>query len=242
MSRVFAIVPAAGGGTRYGGALAKQYAPIDARPMLEHTIERLRTSIPIERMVVALAPNDREYEARIAPRPGVEPARCGGTTRAATVKNALDALAPLCAADDWILFHDAARPCVPRDALARLAGALADDAVGGLLAVPVTDTLKRADDNERAPRAVATYDRQGLWQAQTPQMFRFHVVQQALAANGTESMTDEAQAVEALAAGGRCASPRMVMGSAENIKVTYAHDLALAQAILALQAQRERSP
>jgi 2-C-methyl-D-erythritol 4-phosphate cytidylyltransferase len=126
---------------------------------------------------------------------------------------------------------------VPVSALRRLFAALADDPVGGLLAVPVADTLKRAAQaapSETAPRVLATEDRSGLWQAQTPQMFRYRVLAAALARPGAQDATDEACAVEALAATGACAMPRLVPGSARNIKITYAADLALAAAILAL--------
>ena len=241
MSRVFAIVAAAGGGTRFGAGVAKQYAALDGKPMLEWSIERLRASIPLARLVVAIAPEDRDYEANLAQWPEVEALRCGGATRGASVKNALVHLAPLCAADDWILVHDAARPCVPREALSRLLRGLADDPVGGLLAIPVTDTLKRGDDDPTAPRVTGTQDRQGLWQAQTPQMFRYSILSAALASPKSSDATDEAGAVEALAADGKCGRPQLILGSAENVKVTYANDLKLAAAILKAQLERERS-
>jgi 2-C-methyl-D-erythritol 4-phosphate cytidylyltransferase len=126
---------------------------------------------------------------------------------------------------------------VPVDAVLRLVAELAGDTVGGLLAVPVADTLKREDADE--PRRVAaTESRVRLWQAQTPQMFRFAVLRAALALPGALDATDESQAVEALAATGACARPRLVAGSAQNIKVTYASDLALAASILAAQEGR----
>jgi 2-C-methyl-D-erythritol 4-phosphate cytidylyltransferase len=167
---------------------------------------------------------------------GVAALHCGGATRAETVANALAALAARSDDDDWILVHDAARPCIPADALQRLATELADDAVGGLLAVPVADTLKR-EDRATPARVLRTEDRAGLWQAQTPQMFRYGVLRAALALPGALRATDEAAAVESLAATGACAPPWLIMGSALNIKITYATDLALAAAILALQEQ-----
>jgi 2-C-methyl-D-erythritol 4-phosphate cytidylyltransferase len=130
--------------------------------------------------------------------------------------------------------HDAARPCVPKAALLRLIAQLWDDAVGGLLAIPVADTLKRADTvagvNAQAPRVLATEDRSELWRAQTPQMFRYRVLCQALAGEEGASVTDESQAVERL--GHR---PRLVPGSPANVKVTWPDDLALAAAVLAAQ-------
>jgi 2-C-methyl-D-erythritol 4-phosphate cytidylyltransferase len=130
--------------------------------------------------------------------------------------------------------HDAARPCVPVDAILRLTAALADDAVGGLLAVPIADTLKR-DDPAGSGRVLCTEERAGLWQAQTPQMFRYGILRIAFALPGALATTDEAQAIEALAATGACARPRLVSGSTLNVKVTYPSDLALAGAILATQ-------
>jgi len=186
---------------------------------------------------VAIAPDDTRYEHAMGERDGVVAVRCGGLTRAATVRGALDWLAGRCAADDWVLVHDAARPCVPRAALLRLIGQLWDDPVGGLLAIPVADTLKRADTvagvAAGAPRVLATEDRSELWRAQTPQMFRYGVLCRAL--EGDDAfVTDESQAVERL--GHR---PRLVPGSPANLKVTWPEDLALAAAILAAQRAEE---
>jgi 2-C-methyl-D-erythritol 4-phosphate cytidylyltransferase len=125
--------------------------------------------------------------------------------------------------DDWILVHDAARPCLSLQLLDRLLDTLAGDAVGGLLAIPLADTLKRAD---AAQRVAVTEPRESLWQAQTPQMFRYSLLRRALEASGDQP-TDEAQAVEALGC-----SPRLVPGELRNLKITYPHDLALAEAIL----------
>jgi 2-C-methyl-D-erythritol 4-phosphate cytidylyltransferase len=157
--------------------------------------------------------------------------RCGGRTRSETVRNTLQALAGTCDDDDWVLVHDAARPCVPQDALARLVAQVGDDAVGGLLAIPVADTLKRAEGAGDAPRVLRTENRAGLWQAQTPQMFRYGVLVRALAQSAASECTDEAQAVELLGL-----SPRLVRGSLSNLKVTFPDDLDLAAAILASQA------
>jgi 2-C-methyl-D-erythritol 4-phosphate cytidylyltransferase len=228
MARIFVVVPAAGVSTRFGGGIAKQYADVAGRPLLARTLDRL-ASLASEHTFVAIAPDDVEYHRRIGPRSGISVFRCGGTTRAATVRNTLAVLASRCHDDDWILVHDAARPCVPREVLRRLVQELSGDAVGGLLAIPVADTLKRAADANDAPRVLRTEDRADLWQAQTPQMFRFGLLCAALARDGADQCTDEAQAVEALA------HPRLVPGSAANIKITYPADLALAAAIIALQ-------
>jgi 2-C-methyl-D-erythritol 4-phosphate cytidylyltransferase len=232
MPALFGVIPAAGGGTRFGAGTPKQYARLAGVPLLARTIERLQAGLPLEVTLVAIARDDPYYEHAIGARAGVEVARCGGTTRGETVRNALRLLAGRAAADDWVVVHDAARPCVPRAALMRLVGQVWDDSVGGLLAIPVADTLKRADTYAgraaEAPRVVATEDRAALWQAQTPQMFRYGVLSQALADDEALAVTDEAQAVERL--GHR---PRLVRGSASNLKVTWPEDLALAEAILA---------
>jgi 2-C-methyl-D-erythritol 4-phosphate cytidylyltransferase len=233
MPRLIGLVPAAGGGLRFGAGVPKQYAPLAGAPLLARTIERLRT-LPLEVLAVAIAPDDPHYDRTIGPRDGVVVLRCGGPTRAATVRNALDLLRPRCADDDFVLVHDAARPCVPADALRRLAGELVDDPVGGLLAIPVADTLKRADGGGPAPHVLSTEDRRGLWQAQTPQMFRYGVLSRALSREGAQQCTDESQAVEWLGL-----SPRLVPGSPSNLKVTWPGDLAHAAAILAAQANGE---
>ncbi len=233
-ARIVALIPAAGGGRRFGGEAPKQYAPLAGRALLACTLDRLASALSPTPVFVALAPDDNYYDAVIGARDGVETLRCGGDTRAATVANALAALAGKYGDDDWMLVHDAARPCVPVDAVLRLTATLALDAVGGLLAVPIADTLKREDPAQSA-RVLRTEERAGIWRAQTPQMFRFGILRAAFALPGALATTDEAQAVEALAATGACAPPRLVTGSAQNVKVTYPSDLALAAAILATQ-------
>jgi 2-C-methyl-D-erythritol 4-phosphate cytidylyltransferase len=235
--RLTALVPAAGGGRRFGGDTPKQYAPIDGRALLARTLDRLAATFSSLDIVVALAADDALYDAQVGARANVVTLRCGGATRAATVAQALASLAARCSADDWIIVHDAARPCVPVEALLRLVAELSTDAVGGLLAVPAGDTLKREDAREPG-RVLATEDRTRIWQAQTPQMFRYGLLRDAYALPGALETTDEAQAIEALAATGACLRPRLVAGSAENIKVTYPSDLALAGAILAAQEGR----
>ncbi|CAG0989117.1 2-C-methyl-D-erythritol 4-phosphate cytidylyltransferase [Burkholderiales bacterium] len=239
VTRRFAIVPAAGGGTRAGVALPKQYHQILGKPILAHTLDRLAGALALDGVLVALAPDDVRYAGAIGPRPGVEPLPCGGTTRARTVTNAMAVLASRCGPDDWILVHDAARPCVPVESLRRLVEAVGNDPVGGLLAMPVADTLKRGD-GDAEPRVARTEGRERLWQAQTPQMFRHGVLARAYAAPDAADATDDAQAVERLAARGGCRMPRLVPGSRANLKITWPEDFALAAAILAAQA-RERA-
>ncbi len=237
MARLFILVPAAGGGARFGHPLPKQYALLAGLPVLVHSLTRLVDMLAPAGTFVALAADDLHYD-RMPGRPAdVVALRCGGATRAETVRNALAELADRCGDDDWLLVHDAARPCVPRDALARLVEHLRDDAVGGLLAVPVADTLKRSDNDADAPHAVATVPRAGLWQAQTPQMFRFGVLRRAFDDERALACTDEAQAVEALGL-----APQLVRGSAANLKITYPDDLTLAAAVLAAQAAEDSPP
>jgi len=229
MNRIVVLVAAAGGGARFGSATPKQYALLDGQPVIVRTLARLRAMQP-HAMFVAIAADDRDYE-RIPERPAdVHVLRCGGETRAQTVARAVDALAGEYDGDDWIAVHDVARPCVPVEALTRLVEALAGDEVGGLLAVPVADTLKRGEAFADAPHVSATVARAGLWQAQTPQMFRLDVLRRAFAQEGAMQCTDESQAVEALGL-----APRLVRGSAANVKITFPEDLALASAILASQ-------
>jgi 2-C-methyl-D-erythritol 4-phosphate cytidylyltransferase len=240
VAQLIGLVPAAGGGQRFGSGMPKQYAPLAGAPLLSRTIERLQQSLPLEFVAVAIARDDAHYEHVIGPRKGVQALRCGGLTRAETVRNGLARLRDECADDDWVLVHDAARPCVPKAALLRLLASVWDDPVGGLLAIPLADTLKRADTHAGvaadAPRVLATEDRSALWRAQTPQMFRYAVLAKALAQEGALACTDESQAVEWLGL-----KPRLVPGSPSNLKITYPDDLAHAAAILALQAQQEES-
>jgi len=235
MSRLYALIPAAGGGSRAGLAVPKQYHALAGKPVLVRTIERLAASLPLAGTFVAIAPADEHYAAAIGARPGVEPLPCGGPTRAATVANALLILKSRCAPDDWILVHDAARPCVPVEALERLVEAVGGDPVGGLLAIPVADTLKHGD-GDAEPRVVRTEDRRQLWQAQTPQMFRYGVLVRAYAAPDAADATDDSLVVERLAATGACGMPRLVAGSRANLKITWPEDFALAEAILVAQA------
>ncbi|HEX6733596.1 MAG TPA: 2-C-methyl-D-erythritol 4-phosphate cytidylyltransferase [Azonexus sp.] len=224
MPRHYAIVPAAGSGSRFGAEKPKQYLDLLGRPLIFHTLAALAACPAIERVWVVLAPDDpwwpRYDWSELGPK--LETVACGGATRAESVGNGLRAAAMVAADDDWILVHDAARPCLDQAMLAALFAELAADPVGGILAVPVADTIKRADD---AQRVAATEPRDGLWQAQTPQMFRYGLLRDAL--DGTRAFTDEAGAIEAL---GR--KPKLVRGDATNLKVTYPADLALAAMIL----------
>jgi 2-C-methyl-D-erythritol 4-phosphate cytidylyltransferase len=233
MSDCIALIPAAGSGSRMGDVRPKQYLQLLGRPMLLHTAGRLCAHARLRAVYVALSPQDRLFSSletsRFAGR--LHALHCGGESRAHTVRNALEALRPQVRDEDWILVHDAARPCLTAELIDRLVDELEQDDVGGLLAIPVADTLKRAD---AAQRVVDTVSRVGYWQAQTPQMFRYALLKRALEAADLSTITDEASAVEALGL-----SPRLVSGSAANIKVTFPQDFALAEAILRMQGVRE---
>lgn len=224
--RYYALIPAAGNGSRFRGDSPKQYWKLDGKPVLVHSIERLAAAIPLQEMHVAVAPGDRWFDEVIGARPGVSVLRCGGATRGETVRNLLAKLSGA-QDDDWILIHDAVRPCIDPASLARLQEELEHDDVGGLLALPLVGTLKRAG---LGGRSVRSEPREDLWCAQTPQMFRYGVLRDALARPGATHCTDEAQAVEALGL-----KPRLVTGSPTNLKITYPDDLTLAAAIMAAQ-------
>ncbi|HEV7800265.1 MAG TPA: 2-C-methyl-D-erythritol 4-phosphate cytidylyltransferase, partial [Burkholderiales bacterium] len=222
----FALVPAAGAGSRLGSETPKQYLPLAGHPVLYHTLRQLAGHPQIEQVFVVLAPADAEFrlsswgdlEAK------VQPLYCGGETRAASVYNGLLAARNIIGGDDWVLVHDAARPCLSADALARLIVEVGNDEAGGLLAIPVADTLKRGNGDGRV---TATERREGLWQAQTPQMFRYGFLIEALRRCGPATITDEASAIESMGL-----KPKLVMGEARNLKITYAQDLHLASLIL----------
>ena len=222
--RFFGLVPAAGAGERMGQATPKQYLSLLGRPMLYHSVNALLASDRIDIVFVVLAQADQEFKRHPWGEFGerVAPLYCGGATRHDSVLNGLVAASSMVEPDDWILVHDAARPCLAQRELQRMLDALAMDEVGGILGVPLADTLKRADS---AGRIQATEAREHLWQAQTPQMFRHGLLLEAL--GRTAKLTDEAGAVEALGL-----KPRLVQGSTANLKVTYPEDLQLAQAIL----------
>jgi 2-C-methyl-D-erythritol 4-phosphate cytidylyltransferase len=222
MTELHALVPAAGLGARMGDSMPKQYLPLAGQPMIAHALNTLCASPEITTVFVVLAPDDTLFHSYDWSRFGdkLQPLFCGGERRADTVLNGL--LASEIEADDWVLVHDAARPCLTLAHLSKLIAELRDHAVGGILAVPVADTLKRADDHDRILR---TESRERLWQAQTPQMFRAGLLARALQQPG--SFTDDASAVEALGL-----QPKLVLSEPTNFKVTYPQDLLLAELLL----------
>ena len=220
--RYVALIPAAGVGARMAGAGPKQYMAIGGKPMLRHTIDAFLSSELIHHVYVVVSPDDGQIDA-IVPAAGVTVLRCGGASRMASVQNALRQLAEVLDAQDWVLVHDAARPGLNAELIATLITTIGGDPVGGLLALPVVDTVKRAGS------AVSTVPRDGLWLAQTPQMFRYRLLCNALAAATDASViTDDASAVEALGF-----SPKLVEGHPRNLKVTLPADIRIAEMYLA---------
>jgi 2-C-methyl-D-erythritol 4-phosphate cytidylyltransferase len=230
VEHVWAVVPAAGIGSRMQADKPKQYLLLDNKPVLQHTLQRLASHPRIEGIVVALAPNDPwwpELDLQLNCQLLIAE---GGEARADSVLNALSLLKQQSENDIWVMVHDAARPCLRHEDIDHMLATLLNHQVGGILGVPVTDTVKRvASDNS----IVDTVDRQGLWRAATPQMFRLGLLHKALsvAAQQGLSVTDEASALEL--AGWQ---PMMVEGHPDNIKITLPQDLALAALYLQQQA------
>jgi 2-C-methyl-D-erythritol 4-phosphate cytidylyltransferase len=230
--RRWAVLAAAGRGERCGGRMPKQYVRLEGRLVLAWSLRALLAEPSIDAVVVALADGDRRF-ARLPEARDARVRTCrGGVRREHSVAKALHALGALARDEDWVLVHDAARPCLRRSDLRALIDGVKDDPVGGLLAVPLADTLKAADEDGRSARTVA---REGLWRALTPQMFRYGLLRRALAlcTERDRGVTDEAAAVELLGL-----RPRLVPGRADNLKVTHREDLALAAAVLRAAGER----
>lgn len=225
------MIPAAGVGARMGAAVPKQYLPLGGATVIEQTLIRVCGHPGVSGVVVAVAADDPHW-ASLRASCGVAVLRAhGGSARCHSVLNALDRLAQQAADDQWVLVHDAARPCVRHADIDRLVEQLWDHPVGGLLAVPVRDTMKRADGQGRV---CETVERRGLWHALTPQMFRLGPLRQALRAALAAGalVTDEASAMEFVGE-----MPRLVQGHGDNIKITRPEDLVLAEFYLREQQQ-----
>ncbi len=221
----WAMVPAAGAGRRMGAATPKQYLPLLGQAVIVHTLEILLRHPRIAGVAVAIGAEDGWWPGIAHALPTTKPLLVvtGGAERCHSVANGLQALREWAALDDWVLVHDAARPCLTGGDLDRLMSELADDPIGGLLATPVRDTLKQADDHGRV---ATTVDRARLWHALTPQMFRLGLLHDALCATLDRGLlvTDEAAAMEAAGF-----APRLVEGRSDNLKITRPEDLALAE-------------
>jgi 2-C-methyl-D-erythritol 4-phosphate cytidylyltransferase len=207
-------------------AIPKQYLPLAGRAVIEWSVAPFIAHAECVGIVVVVAPEDERWRDLALSRNSRVRAVGGGQERSDSVLAGITALRDQCSDNDWVLVHDAARPCLAAADLDRLLDTLRDDAVGGLLAAPMVDTLKRADEQQRVE---ATVEREKLWRALTPQMFRYGVLSHALgeAARSGIPVTDEAQAVELLNL-----RPRLVAGSADNFKITIAEDLARAERVL----------
>jgi len=225
--RCWALIPCAGTGSRAGAAGPKQYESMAGQPMVMHTLAAFAEVSRIDQTLVVVSPDDTLLTASAYQSAPFLVATCGGSTRAASVFNGLNALmAEGAVARDWVLVHDAARCLITAEQINQLLDACLDDEVGGLLALPLSDTLKVA----QAGRVAATLERGDKWLAQTPQMFRIGHLLEALEAAG-DSVTDESSAIEAMGL-----HPKLVRGSAQNFKVTYPQDFELARALLLSRA------
>jgi len=226
MTRYVALIPAAGTGTRFGNDRPKQYLDLLGKPMLAHSIEVLASHPRISAVSVVISPEDSWFQKFDWDGTAVKLQffRVGGATRAQSVANGLQALGEDVSEDDWVLVHDAARPCLSHELLDRLIAGVGDDAIGGLLAVRVADTLKSSDEGNRV---VATRSRDGLWGAQTPQMFRRGLLERALNKMHESDITDESSAIEWMGF-----QPMLIESAVSNLKITYPGDHALAETIL----------
>lgn len=227
MALIHIIIPAAGFGSRMGITIPKQYLDLAGQPVIAHTLNVFLNCSRISSVNLVLNNEDTVFKnLECTKHSKLSVYYAGGETRAGTVLNGLQAIKNKVSEDDWILVHDAARPCLSAALLNNLLDDLQEDAVGGLLAIPLAETLKRADSNNKVSR---TESRENLWQAQTPQMFRYAILNQALDRfNQFNAVpTDEAQAIEALGY-----APTLVRGDLRNIKITYPPDLELAKLII----------
>ncbi|EEZ75948.1 2-C-methyl-D-erythritol 4-phosphate cytidylyltransferase [Neisseria lactamica ATCC 23970] len=220
-----ALIPAAGIGARFGADKPKQYVEIGGKTVLEHTVCIFQNHPSIDMTVVVVSPEDVLANGFQTAFAGVEVWKIGGRTRAETVRNGVEKLLEtgLAAETDNILVHDAARCCLPSEALTRLIEQAGNAAEGGILAIPVADTLKRAEGGQIS----ATVDRSGLWQAQTPQLFRAGLLHRALAAENLDGITDEASAVEKLGV-----RPLLIQGDVRNLKLTQPQDAYIVRLLL----------
>jgi len=228
---VWVVVPAAGIGSRMLADRPKQYLPLAGKTVIEHTLQRLASHPKVAGIVIAIAEHDpywsqltQHYDCQLY-------SVIGGDTRADSVFNALTELATITTDDPWVLVHDAARPCLRHEDIDRMLTQLCDHPVGGILGLPVTDTVKRSNEQYEI---IATVERQNLWRASTPQMFHLHTLKQALedAKSQQITVTDEASAIELVGL-----QAMMVEGHADNIKITLPADLALAELFLKQQGQ-----
>lgn len=231
--KYWVVVPAAGTGKRFGSETPKQYLSLLGKTIMQHTLDRLASLPMIERLIVPIAAQDEVAAKLVLQYPEKIQFVVGGSERMDSVLAGLQALTTA-QADDWVLVHDVARPCVRLADIESLITTLAEDAVGGILGHPVRDTIKQSSaSSTTTTRIETTVPRQRLWQAFTPQMFRYQLLKNALehAVNQHILVTDEASAVEVLGY-----QPQLVQGSLDNLKITFPDDLPLAAYFLSQQS------
>ena len=233
MTRCVALIPAAGTGSRLGDERHKQYMSLLGKPMLAYSIAVLANHPRIAAVFVVISSEDNLFQSLDwdVSETKVQVLRAGGATRSQSVANGLRALGDDVGADDWVLVHDAARPCLSSELLDRLIDGVGDDDVGGLLATRIADTIKTADTDNRVTE---TRPRDGLWGAQTPQMFRRGLLESALSKAQSDQVTDESSAIECLGL-----QPLLIESDTDNLKVTFSGDLRLAEAILKARKDNE---
>jgi 2-C-methyl-D-erythritol 4-phosphate cytidylyltransferase len=225
MARYHVLIPGAGHGARMQSETPKQYLMLNGKAILQHAIDIFEAVAQVASITIVVAKNDAFWQPALLKHcKKTRVVDCGGETRAASVLNGLQAMADQVAAEDWILVHDAARPGIDQTMISRLINAISATEVGGLLALPLADTLKRADAHGLVDE---TIPRLQLWQAQTPQMFRHAELQQALSTHLHRQPTDEAQAMEWMGH-----QPKLVLGDLKNMKVTYPQDLTVVAALM----------
>jgi len=233
LPRYFALLPAAGVGARMAADGPKQYLTVGGKPMIRHAVEAFQSCDLIAHTFVVVSEADGQVDQALPPSEGVTILRCGGATRMDSVLNALRALRSAVNDNDWILVHDAARPGLTPALIAKLIAGVGDNPAGGLLALPVVDTVKRSApggaEASGGSVSAATVPRNGLWLAQTPQMFSYELLLRALgSAPDANAITDDASAVEMLGL-----SPQLVEGHPRNLKVTLPADIRVAELYLA---------
>lgn len=223
---IWCIVPAAGIGTRMQADRPKQYLMLKNKPLLSHVVNLFSTQIPIEKVVVVLNAKDHWWPELALSHPQKVLTAIGGKERVHSVLLGLEFLKDYAKENDWVLVHDAARPCLYADDILYLMQEIKDHSIGGLLGLPVVDTLKRVNENDEV---IETVSRHQLWQAQTPQCFRYGILKKAIESALSQHcvVTDESSAIELLGL-----KPKMVLGHARNIKITFPEDLQLAEKLM----------
>ncbi len=223
--RIWAVIPAAGIGLRYRSEIPKQYLSLCGMPVVLHSIDRLLEIKEIEEIFVVLSPEDTFWQNLDYVHPKLK-TTLGGSERSQSVSLALKELSCKAHEEDWVLVHDAVRPCVSQSDLQKLIETIRNDDTGGLLAYPLSDTIKEVDDTLFVRKTIS---REELWSAMTPQMFKYGLLRKAYEETVLAglSVTDEAGAIESLGL-----RPKIVQGEKANIKITHAEDMALAESII----------